>query len=185
MKPLTSRFLLFIFTTVILACSSPKEDPVAAAKAFYEALAIKDFKKAKQLATRESKTMLDLIESMSQMGADVKAEEEDLQKMKEAVYSNAEINGDMATVRVKMGEEENTVKLKKEEGTWKVALDKESLQETMNEKTGESMEDFNDAMENAANELEKAGDNLGQVLEKTGEALKKAGEAIKETKPNQ
>jgi uncharacterized protein YfeS len=180
MKASSFRPLLSFFIIIILACQSQKDDPVASAKAFYEALAKKDFKTAKQFATKDSKTMLELIESMSQMAADVKTEQDDWEKMKNAVYSNADIEGDRATVTVKIGGEENLVKLKKEDGTWKVALDKETLQETIEEKSGGSTEDIDRALDSVSKELENAGDSIGKAMEETGEKLKKAGEALQQ-----
>jgi hypothetical protein len=181
---------------MFVACKSSTQDPAAATKAFYEALANKDYDKAKQLATTDSKTMLDLIKSMGEMGAEIKESKEDLEKIKTAVYTTDHVEGDKATVRVKFGSEENIVKLKKEEGAWKVALDKESLKETIGESTNESAEEIQEALKSAGKELEnlddsiasalkEAGavlksDSLKQAIEKAGEVLKKTGEALQE-----
>ena len=146
---LSSKLLPAIFLLVV-ACNTPKEDPAAAVKAFYDALAVKDFEKARQYATQESKTMLELIESMSQMAAGIMSEDDDFEKMKKAIIGPAEIEGDKASVKVQIGEEETIVKLIKENGEWKVALDKETLKESLEEKSNESKGNLNPSPEDAS-----------------------------------
>ncbi len=174
----------------LFACKGPAQDPADAAKGFYEAIAKKDFDKAKQLATKDSKTMLDLIKSMDEMGGNIKVSYEDMEKMKTAIYTTDKMEGDMATVRVKIGNDENIVKLKKEDGLWKVALDKESLKETIGESGQESVGEIQDALKNVGKELENIDDSISDALQQAGEVLKsdslkqaldKAGEALKKT----
>jgi hypothetical protein len=180
MKAAVSKLLLIALIPCLFACNAAKEDPVAVAKTFYEALAMQDYAKAKMYATKDSKTMIELLESMSQMNNDAKGKDEDLAKMKSAVFTQESIDGDRASVKVKMNNEENLVKLKKEDGAWKVALDKESIQETMREKTGEPMNNVNDALEKAGDAIQQAGDEMNKAMEEAGEAVKKAGETVKE-----
>lgn len=170
---------LILIASLVIGCKNNQDAPAAAAKTFYDALAKKDFTKASEFATKNSKTMLELIQSMSEMGAEV-AGNKDMEKMKTAIYSTDKIEGDKATVRVKYGETEDIITLKKEEGAWKVALDKESLQETISEKSSGSGDKIQKAIEDASIELEGMSDSLAKSLEKVGDApksdsLKKAG----------
>jgi predicted small secreted protein len=100
-------FSIFSLTIILLAaCSGAGSDPKVAAKAFYEALGKKDYDKAAQYATKDSKTLLDLIKSMSEMGGQMNVETDmtSEEKIKNAVYSTAEIDGDKAVVKVSTGE---------------------------------------------------------------------------------
>jgi hypothetical protein len=199
MKNKLIGFFAIAFLIVLSACSGPDSDPKQAAKAFYEAIGKKDFEKAAQYATKDSKTMLDLIKSMSEMGNQMKIETtpEEEASMKNAIYSDAEINGDNAVVTVSVDGKENKIKLKKEEGAWKVAMDKDTIKETAAEKSGESVEDLNAKMDETMQKMneipmdslkkimDKAGDilkndTLKQAMEKAGEMMKKAGEAMQE-----
>jgi hypothetical protein len=157
---------------LISACKDSKDDPATAAKAFYEALARKDFDEAALFATKDSKTILELIKSMNEMGAGVGTGNEDFEKLKTAVYTNDHSDGDKATVKVKIGEEENIIRLKKEDGAWKVAFDKESLKETIRDNSNETGEQLREALDNAASELNNLDDSIDKALEETGNAPK-------------
>jgi Domain of unknown function (DUF4878) len=129
------RMRSFLTTITALAflfsCSTATEDPKAAAKSFFEAFAKKDFDKAAKFATKDSKTLIDLIKSMEEMGnsMDISAFGLDMESINKAVYENAAIDGNKATVSVSMGNQSQIIKLIKEEGGWKVAVDKDAIQE--------------------------------------------------------
>jgi PBP1b-binding outer membrane lipoprotein LpoB len=128
-------FLTIIAAIVFLfSCSSAKEDPKAAAKSFFEAFAKKDFDKAAQFATKDSKTLIDLLKSMEEMGnsMDISAFGLDMESINKAIYENAAIDGNNATVSVSLGDQSQIIKLIKEEDGWKVAVDKDAIQERAN-----------------------------------------------------
>jgi hypothetical protein len=192
-----------------MGCGKTGDTPNTVAKNFYTALSDKDYDKAALFATKESKTMLDLIKSLEEMGDSVGANtdlsKKDEEKIKNAVFSDAVIDGDKATVKVTMGDDVNNIKLIKEDGLWKVALDKDTLQETAFEKTvseSDSVE-MDQSLDSALKELKgisvdsmknminQAGDvlkndSVRKAMEAAGEALQKAGEAMKQvSKENQ
>ena len=196
------NFISLVSLTVLLvACGKTGDNPTIVAKDFYNTLSKKEYDKAALYATKESKTMLDLIKSLEEMGDSLganteisKAAEE---KIKNAVFSDAVIDGDKATVKVTMGEDVNDIKLVKEDGLWKVALDKDTLQKTAAEKTGMDSTGINQSLDSAIKELEgisvdsmksminKAGnvvksDSVRKAMQAAGEALQKAGEAMKQ-----
>jgi hypothetical protein len=190
-----------------MACGKTGDSPTTVAKNFYTTLSKKEYDKAALYATKESKTMLDLIKSLEEMGDSLGANTEiskaDEEKIKNAVFSDAVIDGDKATVKVTMGDEVNDIKLVKEDGLWKVALDKNTLQETAAEKSGMDSAVSNQSLDSAIKQLEgisvdsmknminKAGsvlksDSVRKAMEAAGEALQKAGEAMKQvSKENQ
>jgi hypothetical protein len=127
------RHFLTIITTIVFlfSCSNAKEDPKAAARSFLEAFAKKDFDKASRFASKDSKTLIDLIKSMEEMGnsMDITAFGLDLQSINQAVYENGVMDGNKATVTISIGNQSQIIKLIKEEGDWKVAVDKDAIQE--------------------------------------------------------
>jgi nitrous oxide reductase accessory protein NosL len=198
-------FTAFAAITLVIACTPTPEDPKNIAKSFVEAFAAKDYDKAAQFATKDSKTLLDLIKSMEEMGnsMDFFFSGPNGVNPKEAVYDKAVIDGEKAIVSVSYGAEAQTIKLKKEEGGWKVALDKDMLKEKVAEEAGTSVNEINQSMDAAAKEMEKfitdsiksalqeaskemGSDSLRKVIDKAGEVLKKTGDALQEaSKKNQ
>ncbi len=191
--------LLSIFT--ITACTSNQGDPKAVAKNFFEALENKNWDEAAKYTTSDSKTAIELVKSIAEMGkaigGDPAAKEEPEAKKEEVVYGEAIIDGDNATVPFTVNGETNDIKLKKEDGVWKVAFDKNTLKQTAAEKSGKSVEEINRELNEAGNELQKlntdslqkalnkAGellqsDSLRKAMDKAGDVLQKVGEAMQE-----
>ncbi len=107
----------------------PNGDPKATLLAFFEALGKKDMEEARKLATADSKSMIDMIETGMKMSKDPKEMNMDKFDKTKMEFGNAVIDGDKATVPVKekgSGEMTNFT-LKKESGAWKVAFDKSSM----------------------------------------------------------
>ncbi len=193
--------------TLLTFCTPAAEDPKVAAKSFFEAFVAQDYNKAAKFATKDSKTLLDLLKSMEELGNPmdlfpVAASKENLEKI---VYGDPVIDGDAATVAMTFESETQTIKLLKEEGAWKVALDKDMLKERLSEKEVGTLNEINGSLEDAAREIESlssdslsekikqaakeikdGGDTLRNTLQKAGEVLKKTGEALPEaTKKDQ
>ncbi len=110
----------------ISGCNSGGGDPKTVLSAFFDAMGKKDFAAARKLATADSKSMLDMMEQGMKMhpnaAGDKSHDQFDKSKMEMA---EAKIDGDKATVNVKelkSGESIDFV-LKKEGGSWKVAMD--------------------------------------------------------------
>jgi len=132
---------IFAFSAIcISSCNSGSSgDPKAVLSAFFDAMAKKDIAAARKLSTADSKSMFDLMEvglKMQDTMEDKTHEQFDKSKM---VIGEPKIEGDKATVNVKEtknGESINFV-LKKEEGSWKVALDMGTLMSMGTEKIKE------------------------------------------------
>ncbi len=153
------------------ACKSGGGDPKAVAQKFFEALKTMNVDEASKYATKESKSMLDLMKmgmSFAKTNTDSIKAEMAKQKIE---YSEAQINGDEATVSVTVnGKEKTDFKLKKEEGEWKVAFDKGTLMQTGMEKmqekgaTPEDLEKAQKAMDmfNNPDSLKQMADSISQ-----------------------
>jgi hypothetical protein len=112
------------------SCKNPgSSDPKTVLISFFDAMSKKDMDAARKLATTESKSMLDMIEMGMKMGADKDSKEMEKFDKSKMEMSDAKIDGDRATVNVKektSGEAVDFV-LKKQDGSWKVAMDMETL----------------------------------------------------------
>lgn len=192
---------------IISACSSNQGDPKAVAKNFYEALENKNWDEAAKYTTTDSKTAIELVKSIAEMGkaigGDPAANEPSDKEKPKVTYGEAVIDGNNATVPFTINGETNDIKLKKEDGVWKVAFDKNTLKQTAAEKSGKSMDEINRELNEAGEELQKlntdslqkalnkAGemlqsDSVRKALDKAGDVLQKVGEAMKEaSKENQ
>lgn len=116
------------FTVIALAgCKSGAGDPKIILSDFFDAMLKKDFTTVKKLSTKDSESML----GMMQMAMQNMPDTSETNKFNKAnlQLGDAVINGDMATVPVKeMTSGETTdFTLKKEDGSWKVAFDKSTL----------------------------------------------------------
>ena len=172
--------LLLGAITWLSACSSSENDPQAVTRKFYEAMKTFNTEEAAKYATKESKGMLDLMKmgmSFAALNQDsIKAE---MAKQKIA-FSEPVINGEEATVSVTVdGKDKTDFKLKKEEGQWKVAFDKNTLMKTGIEKAQQEGADPAELKEaKRAMEMLKTSDSLKGLLEKAGGALQDAGKQL-------
>ncbi|MGH2646372.1 MAG: hypothetical protein ACRDE8_02350 [Ginsengibacter sp.] len=115
-------------TIVILAgCKSGGGDPKMVLSSFFDAMLKKDFTTVKKLSTKDSESML----GMMQMAMQNMPDTSETMKFNKAnlEMGDAVITGDMATVPVKEKSSGETTDftLKKEDGSWKVAFDKSTL----------------------------------------------------------
>jgi len=128
---------------------------------------------AAKYATKDSKGMLDMMKmgmSFAQVNQDSIKKEMAKQKID---FSDAVINGEEATVSVTVdGKDKTDCKLKKEEGQWKVAFDKDTLMKTGMEKMeqkGASQEEMDEAKK--AMDMLQNKDSLASIMEEAGKAI--------------
>lgn len=128
--------------------ASPKEVLVA----FFEKLSKKDIDGATKLATKDSKSTMDMmkkgLDMAEKMKDQIKDKEDPTEEFKNMEVGEAKINGDNATVSVKNKKKEEEVEfpLKKEDGAWKVdfsmatlmkmGMDQKNKRNGMNEDNG-------------------------------------------------
>ncbi|CAN5583677.1 hypothetical protein BH11BAC3_BH11BAC3_41810 [soil metagenome] len=111
--------------TFIEGCKTGGGDPKAALISFMEALNKHDIEGAKKYATAESSFVLDMANKAGDQKK-TNTGEYDISKLE---IGDPKIEGDMATVPVKVKQEDIVInyKMKKESGSWKVAFDKASI----------------------------------------------------------
>ena len=158
------------FSTIYLSsCNSGGGDPKTVLTGFFDAMAKKDFVEARKLATADSKSMLDMMEQGMKMAGNV-AEDKTHDKFDKSKMEmgEAKIDGDKATVNVKelKGGESIDFVLKKEEGSWKVAMDMGTMMNIGMQKMKEKGMDG--ALDSLTNELKNINpDSLKELMNKS------------------
>jgi hypothetical protein len=139
----------------IVSCKSSDGDPKAVLTSFFEAISNKDMAKAKALATKESESMINMIE----MGMNMSKDKADMPKFNAAdmEFGETKIDGDKAFIPVKEKKSGETVNytLKKESGKWKVAFDKNTMMEMGTEKMKQEGVNPTDSIDKMREELDK------------------------------
>lgn len=164
------RIAIWVHAIFLLgSCSPAAENPGKAAKAFLDAFAARDFETASKYATKDSKTLLDLIKSMMDLQGDLNfsAAGMDEETLKKAVFENQKIEGDNATVKVIAGNKSQLIKLKKEDGAWKVAIDKQTFEEAVSDKTSIPGDETNTPNDHSTQAGEKASGDSTEPIEET------------------
>lgn len=157
-------FSLVLSSVIFFGCKNMGGgDPKAVLVEFMDALAKKDISTARKLATKESKSMLDLIEMGMQNDKSNNMEKYDKTKME---IGEAKIDGDKATVPVKEKDsnESTNFTLKKEDGSWKVAFDKTSMMQMGMDKMKEKgIDNPMDSMQKGMDEMNKGLDEFKKM----------------------
>lgn len=132
-------FLLPVCVVLLFtACGGGSKKPKDVALAFANAMAKQDYETAKKHATEDTKKVIDLIKGM--------AGEKKQDKTPSYTVVSESISGDKATVKLKdtaNDGKESEVTLKKVDGKWLVAMDKQQMTNKDNTKKDEKKEDEN------------------------------------------
>jgi Domain of unknown function (DUF4878) len=131
MKKLMNVFVIAAaFTMITVSCKNGgavSSDPKAVLVAFFERMSKKDIDGAAKLATKESKTTMDMMKKGMEMAEKMKDqmpkdEKDPAEEFKNVEIGEAKINGDAATVAFKNKKQNVSFDfpLKKEDGGWKV-----------------------------------------------------------------
>ncbi|MBK8139949.1 MAG: DUF4878 domain-containing protein [Chitinophagaceae bacterium] len=128
-KVMNSIFAVAVTALVITGCKGKDgvaDNPKAVLVAFFERMAKKDLEGAAKLATKDSKSTMDMMKKAMDMAEKMKGtektEEDPAEDFKNMVVGDAKIDGSNATVSVTNKKKNETVDfpLKKEDGSWKV-----------------------------------------------------------------
>ncbi|HEX2627637.1 MAG TPA: hypothetical protein VHM26_01450 [Chitinophagaceae bacterium] len=193
MKKTTGLLYLLAFSVfTIYSCGGGAgSDPKAVVIEFGKRMAKKDFEGAAKLTSEESQPMMKMmIEGMklAEKYQD-KAEKNPMEEFDKAEFGDAKIDGDKATVSVKMKDEKNAVDIPliKEKGSWKIHFTKETMM-SMAKQQGEDinvddMEKGLDAMKNIDPEQMKKAMEMAQEYMKDPEKMKAIQELLKSADP--
>lgn len=170
--------------------SNVANDPKAVLSAFFERMSKKDLEGAAKLATKDSKSTIDMmkkaIEASEKMKGMKGMEEKDpVEEFKAMTFGDAKIDGDNATVAVTntaKGNEAMEFPLKKEDGSWKVDFSMGTLMKMgMNKMNNGEMPSTNTDDTSGANSMEGLDKLINSDTLK--ESLEKAQDMLKNIKP--
>jgi hypothetical protein len=159
MKKILSFLLIMIpMLVIVTSCNNSASNmgPKEVLAAFFEKLSQKDIEGASKLATKDSKSTLDMMKKGLEMAEKMKDQadpkEDPAAEFKDVEIGEAKINGDVATVPVKNKKkgEEIEMPLKKEDGAWKVDFSMTTLMKMgaeQREKKGLTDDDMDSGME--------------------------------------
>jgi len=128
-KVMNFIFAVAVTALIITGCKGKDgvaDNPKAVLVAFFERMAKKDLEGAAKLATKDSKSTMDMMKKAMDMAEKMKGtektEEDPAEDFKNMVVGDAKIDGSNATVSVTNKKKNETVDfpLKKEDGSWKV-----------------------------------------------------------------
>ena len=173
------------FMLVLAACGGGSGSPKGVAEDFFKAMQKQDFEQMEKLSTKESKSLIGMMKmgmSMSSINKDSLEKEAAKGKIE---AGEAKIEGDNATVPLTLSDgkgksEKIDVRLKKEEGAWKVAFDKNSLMQMGSEKMKEkgASEDEMKQAEDAMKMLDS--DSLKGLVDSASKAMKEGSKQLEE-----
>lgn len=173
------------FSAIFLSsCNNGGGDPKTVLTSFFDAMGKKDIAAARKLATADSKSMFDMMEEGMKMAGNVAEDKthEQFDKSKMEI-GEAKIDGDRATVNVKelkSGESIDFV-LKKESGSWKVAMDMGTMMNIGMQKMKEKgMDGALDSLKNGLEELKNLNtDSLKTLMDKSMKVIDSLKSKIK------
>ena len=149
----TIAALLLTGLLILNGCNSETQKPEIVVASFFDALSKQDFETAKEFATKKSESVLDMIS----IAANFQIEKMDSSMFDKSrlQFGTPKIEGDSAIVEVsiKNSNEFIPLKLKKEDGDWKVAFEAETL------------------MKIGLDKIKKEGRKKGQQLDKELESI--------------
>ncbi len=167
LKKLSLFGILAASMLLFSACGDSDNTPENVAKAFLEKIANADFSGAKEYATEASGSMLDMMEQASSFAPD-----ETMKSTGNVEIIKTEKDGDVATVYYKTDDEEEKLKVVKEDGEWKVAFSKSEMMEN---KMGDEADDMDMDMD-----MKDLGDSLDAALDDLGDEIEELKEDIEE-----
>lgn len=125
MKKITHSILVLAAATFLFACGK-SDSPTSITEKFLSAISKQDYDAAKTFGTDDTDRLLSMMSGFKKMGAEPFMAEAKFDVVDET------INGDEAKVKVKVDgrAKEMIFNLEKEDGKWKVAMNKETINES-------------------------------------------------------
>ncbi len=184
---------IVLMSAAFTGCSGSSGDPKAVLVAFFDKMSKKDLDGAAKLATKESKSTMEMMKKAIEMGEkfkDTNAKEEDpVEDFNNMVIGDAKIDGDNATVSVTNKKKNETFDfpLKKQDGSWKVdfsmatlakmGMDNAKKEGGMDQKDIDDLKNFN--MDSLTKGLKTLDTVLKKITPEDMEKMKKMGEEMK------
>jgi len=188
-KLITVCFIATAISLVIVGCKgkdSVANDPRAVLTSFFERISKKDIEGASKLATRDSKSTMDMMKMGMDMAEKMKdkmtkEQKDPAEEFKNVEIGEAKINGNDATVAFKNKKNDTSFDfpLKKEDGSWKVDFSMSSLMKMGMEQAGKTGGTENMSSDSLTKGLKQLQDSIMKVINDP-EKMEKMKEALKE-----
>ena len=182
-------FIATAITLVIIGCkgkNSVANDPRTVLSSFFERISKKDIEGASKLATRDSKSTMDMMKMGMDMAEKMKdkmskEQKDPAEEFKNVEIGEAKINGNDATVAFKNKKNDTSFDfpLKKEDGSWKVDFSMSSLMKMGMEQAGKTGGTENMTSDSLTKALKQMQDSIMKVINDP-EKMEKMKEALKE-----
>jgi hypothetical protein len=189
------KIIVSILAATILVLTGCKSgaggDPKEVLTKFFEALTKKNIEEAKKYVTKDSESMMGMVQMGMQNIGDKSDEMINYQK-ENIELGTAVIDGDKATIPVKDKKSGETTDftLKKESGDWKVAFDKSTLMEMARKKMnehgmGRMRNGMNDSLESINNRSMQNMDSVShEDMKEAQKMMDSANKMLKDAKNN-
>ena len=188
-KLITVFFIATAITLALIGCKgkdSVANDPRAVLTSFFERISKKDIEGASKLATRDSKSTMDMMKMGMDMAEKMKdkmtkEQKDPAEEFKNVEIGEAKINGNDATVAFKNKKNDTSFDfpLKKEDGSWKVDFSMSSLMKMGMEQAGKTGGTENMSSDSLTKGLKQLQDSIMKVINDP-EKMEKMKEALKE-----
>jgi len=188
-KLITVFFIATAITLALIGCKgkdSVANDPRAVLTSFFERISKKDIEGASKLATKDSKSTMDMMKMGMDMAEKMKdkmtkEQKDPAEEFKNVEIGEAKINGNDATVAFKNKKNDTSFDfpLKKEDGSWKVDFSMSSLMKMGMEQTGKTGGTENMSSDSLTKGLKQLQDSIMKVINDP-EKMEKMKEALKE-----
>ena len=188
-KLITVFFIATAITLVLIGCKgkdSVANDPRAVLTSFFERISKKDIEGASKLATKDSKSTMDMMKMGMDMAEKMKdkmtkEQKDPAEEFKNVEIGEAKINGNDATVAFKNKKNDTSFDfpLKKEDGSWKVDFSMSSLMKMGMEQAGKTGGTENMSSDSLTKGLKQLQDSIMKVINDP-EKMEKMKEALKE-----
>lgn len=194
MKKMIQSLLMITAAAVMLAACKGGgvngSDPKAVLKEFFDRMAKKDIDGAAKLATKDSKSTMDMMkkgmEMAEKMGKDEKKEEDMSEDFKDVEIGEAKITGETATVPFTNKKKGQSFEfpLKKEDGSWKVDFSMSTLMKMGMDAAGK--EGGLDGMNESGEDVKVDSEDVKKSMESLDSLMKdpKMKEAMESLKQN-
>jgi hypothetical protein len=196
MKKMIQSLLMVTAAAVMLAACKGggvnSSDPKAVLKEFFDRMAKKDIDGAAKLATKDSKSTMDMMkkgmEMAEKMGKDEKKEEDMSEDFKDVEIGEAKITGETATVpftNKKKGQSFD-FPLRKEDGAWKVDFSMGTLMKMGMDAAGKEGENGLDGMNESGEDIKVDSEDVKKSMESLDSLMKdpKMKEAMESLQKN-
>lgn len=127
LRAFTAILITGVLVAGTLGCGAPADTPDAVALQFMEHVVRMEYQEASELGTESTQQLLSFLVMMTS-GMSPEDLQDEVGTPDEITVVSSRVDGDSAVVVLSAGGEEESIDLRRVDGSWKVDLDKESME---------------------------------------------------------